>query len=117
MACSPLWVFDSKIKQLEDTLKCFLEAVVVASLERSRRALELATNVTELFVDGEGEPAVVFESFMYERFHWMSESTISMISCRASSSSTPRERLPMRGLMLIIESNSTTQTSASRDRR
>ena len=104
--CSPLWIFNRKIKQLEHSLECFLEAIVISSLEGPCRALELAPNIAELFGYREGEPPAVFESFVDQGFHRMRESTISIISCRVLSSSTPRERLPIRGLMLIIESNS-----------
>ena len=89
MVCPPLWIFDRKIKQLEHAFKCFFEAVVISSFESSRCPLELATNVAELFEDRKREPAIVFESFVDQRFHWMSESTIATISCRVPSSSTP----------------------------
>ncbi len=106
ITCPPLWIFNGQIKQLEHSLEGFLEAIMISSLEGPCGALELASDVAELFVYREGEPAAVFESFVDERFHLMSEFTISIISCRVLASSTPRERLPIRGLMLIIESNS-----------
>jgi hypothetical protein len=67
---SPLRIFDGQIQKLEHPLKSLFKPIGVATLEGSGSALKLASDVAELFVDREGEPAAVFEGFVYQRFHF-----------------------------------------------
>lgn len=61
---SPFRILDCEVKQLEHSLKSAFEARVVSTFECSRCALEFASDVAELLVDREGEPAAVAKTFV-----------------------------------------------------
>jgi hypothetical protein len=61
----PLWIVDSQIEQLQHSLKRVFEAFTIFLLERSGGTLKLASDIAELFKDGEGKPAAPSKLFVY----------------------------------------------------
>lgn len=49
--CSPLRILDCQIQKLQHSLEGVFKAFMVSSLKSPRRALELAPDIAELFID------------------------------------------------------------------